>query len=116
MTRYIVLYRAPLDVAQRFATATPEEAQLGMQAWIDWSAELGDALLDPGKPLGNTKTVTMSGTTDGGTDVIGMSILQAESLDAALAMVQGHHHLRWAEGTEITVLEEMGIPELDATR
>jgi hypothetical protein len=29
-------------------------------------------------------------------------------------MVEGHHHLSWAEGCEIEVLEEMPIPELSA--
>ncbi|MET4782923.1 hypothetical protein ABIB56_002936 [Glaciihabitans sp. UYNi722] len=41
-----------------------------------------------------------------------MSILEADSMDDALRMVEGHHHLRWADGCSITVLEEMGVPEL----
>jgi len=114
MTRYIVLYHAPLAVAQRFAQATPEEAQLGLQAWIDWAAELGPALVDPGQPLGQSRTVTADGVSQSDTDVIGMSIIEAPSMDAALEMVENHHHLRWAEGCTITVLEEMGIPELSA--
>ena len=114
MTRYIVLYHAPLAVAQRFAQATPEEAQLGLQAWIDWAAELGPALVDPGQPLGQSRTVTAEGVSQGDTDVIGMSIIEAPSMDAALEMVKNHHHLRWAEGCTITVLEETGIPELSA--
>ena len=32
MPRFIVLYRAPSEVAERFATATPEEAQAGVAA------------------------------------------------------------------------------------
>ena len=31
MSRFIVLYQAPLGVAERFAQATPEEAATGMQ-------------------------------------------------------------------------------------
>ncbi|MET4782922.1 hypothetical protein [Glaciihabitans sp. UYNi722] len=63
MSRYIALYHAPLDVAQRFAQATPKEAALGLQDWIDWSAKLGPALVDPGQPLGNAKLVTSAGVT-----------------------------------------------------
>jgi len=33
-------------------------------------------------------------------------------MDAALAMVDDHHHLHWAEDCEIVVLEEMPIPEM----
>jgi hypothetical protein len=112
MSRYIVLYHAPLDVAQRFARATPEEAALGLQAWIDWSTKLGPALVDPGRPLGSSRRVTQSGAVDGREDIIGMSILEASSMEEALTMVENHHHLRWADECSITVLEEMGIPEL----
>jgi hypothetical protein len=41
-----------------------------------------------------------------------MSILQAGSMDAALVMVKDHHHLQWAEGCEIVVLEELPLPEM----
>jgi hypothetical protein len=112
MSRYIVLYHAPLDVAQRFARATPEEAALGLKDWIDWSEKLGSALVDPGRPLGVSRRITQSGVTDGREDIIGMSVLEAESMDEALSMVENHHHLRWADECSITVLEEMGIPEL----
>ena len=50
----------------------------------------------------------------GDTDVTGMSIIEAPSMDAALDMVENHQHLRWAEGCTITVLEEMAIPELSS--
>src|SRR3954464_3838637 len=116
MHRFIVLYRAPQQVAERFAQATPEEAQQGLSLWVDWAAKIGPALLDPGKPLGNAVTVQPEGVTRSATDIIGMSILQAESMEDALELVKGHHHLSWAESCEITVLEEMPIPELDPSR
>jgi hypothetical protein len=112
MPRYIVLYRAPIDVAQRFATATPQEAALGLQAWVDWAHKLGSALVDPGKPLGNATRVSQDGAERTQSDVVGMSILQAESMDEALALTKGHHHLTWAPTCDILVLEEMPIPEL----
>src|SRR3978361_2054450 len=113
MHRFIVLYRAPQKVAERFAQATPEQAQQGMQLWVDWANKLGPALLDAGKPLGNAMTVQPAGVTQSQTDIIGMSIVQAESMEEALDMVRNHHHLHWAESCEITVLEELAIPELE---
>lgn len=112
MTRYVVLYHAPLAVAQRFAQATPAEAQLGLQRWIDWTTRLGAALLDPGQPFGQSRCVTASGVESGDTDVVGMSILEAPSIDAALDMVRDHHHLDEGDGCSITLLEEMAVPEL----
>jgi len=111
MRRYIVLYQAPLSVAERFAQATPEEAMKGAQAWSDWAQEIGTALVDPGGPLGNAVTVTQVGHASSQSSIIGMSILQAASMDEALRLVDGHHHLHWAEGCEITVLEGIPIPE-----
>ena len=114
MTRYIVLYYAPLAVAERFAQATPEEAMKGMSLWGAWAQKIGTALVDPGKPLGNAMKVTKDGITKSDTQIIGMSILQANTMDEALDMVKDHHHLRWAQDCSIVVLEEMPIPELQA--
>src|ERR1700730_18305002 len=101
MGRYIVLYYAPLGVAERFAQVTLEEAMNGMQLWVDWAQKLGTRLVDPGKPLGNVVKVTPQGSATPDSDIIGMSIFQAESMDEALAMVKDHHHLHWAEHCEI---------------
>ncbi len=114
MTRYVVLYRAPQDVAQRFATASPEEAQEGLQKWVAWAERLGPALLDPGKPLGHPLAVTTAGVTETDSDIIGMSILEAGSREEAVSMVAGHHHLEWSDGCQILLLEEMAIPELES--
>jgi hypothetical protein len=115
MGRYIVLYKAPLGVAERFAQATPEEAMAGMQLWVDWAQQIGPGLVDPGKPLGNSVRVTTRDAVSTESDIIGMSILQAKSMDEALEMVKDHHHLRWAEDCEIVVLEEMPIPEMETS-
>lgn len=114
MRRYIVLYLAPQSVAHRFAQATPDEAQQGLQHWIDWQQKLGPRLLDPGRPLGNAQRVSTSGVSPSASQVIGMSILQEKSMEDALELVKGHHHLKWAEECSIEVLEEMPIPELDS--
>ncbi len=112
MGRYIVLYDAPLAVAERFAQATPEEAMKGMKLWVDWAEKIGPALVDPGKPLGHVVKVTKTGMTDTDSRMIGMSILHANTMDEVLEMVKDHHHLQWAEDCEIEVLEETSILEL----
>jgi len=87
----------------------------GMQLWVDWAQKIGPGLVDPGKPLGNAVRVTASGAKETKSNIIGMSILQAESMDEALEMVKDHHHLHWAEDCEIVVLEEMPIPEMETS-
>ena len=49
--------------------------------------------------------VGVSGSSQGDANVTGFSILEAESMEAAIAMVQSHPHLRYAEGCEIEVRE-----------
>lgn len=109
MNTYIVLYHAPQEVADRFSRATAEEAQAGLAQWEAWSERLGDRLVDVGRPLGGAVTVSADGWSGGGSDVIGMSVMRADSRDEALALVGDHHHLAWGS---ITVLEEQVIPEL----
>ena len=58
MGRYIVLYEAPLGVAERFAQATPEEAIAGMQLSVDCAQKIGPGLVDPGRPLANAHRVS----------------------------------------------------------
>jgi hypothetical protein len=55
-------------------------------------AAVGDAMVDLGKPVGHTVTVGSDGSTsDGGgaNPVTGCSIIRADNLDAALALVAG---------------------------
>ena len=114
MRKYIVLYTAPITSAERFAQVTGEEAQQGMKLWFDWKEKLGSGLVDMGQQLGNAMTVTKSAITKSDSTIVGMSILRANSMDEALDMVKGHHHLQWADGCEIVILEEMPIPEMQA--
>ncbi len=114
MRKYIVLYSAPVRAAEQFAQATPEQAQQGMQLWFDWKEKLGSGLVDLGNQLGNAMQVTKNGVTKSDSNIVGMSILQANSMDEALEMVKGHHHLQWADGAGITLLEETPIPEMQA--
>jgi hypothetical protein len=113
MGRYIVAYHAPLTARQRLAQATPQEAMAGVQQWIGWAQRLGPKLVDPGKPFGQAMRVTSEGTSPTQSDIVGISIIDADDMTGALALVGDHHHLHWAPGCEITVHEEIAIPEMD---
>ena len=70
----------------------PEQAAEAMAAFMAWAASVGDALVDPGAPLGAAKTVTAESVSDGpaSSPANGYSILQAADLDSAVALVKGH--------------------------
>lgn len=90
--------------------ASPEDMKKGMESWMAWAKRCGDGLVDMGTPLGNGQKVTKSGSMPSNKDVVGYSILQAENMEVAKALLQGHPHLEWADGCEIEVHESLPIP------
>ena len=86
---------------------SPEEGAELMARWKAWVDGLGDAMVNPGTPLGKSKTVSSSGVTDdGGSNPLnGYSIVEADSMDAALEIAKGCPFLE-TDGT-IEVAEAM---------
>lgn len=70
---------------------TPEEGARMMAAWNAWYADMGDAVIDPGNPVGQSMTVTSVGVAaDGGANpVSGYTIVDAQSVEAACEMAKG---------------------------
>lgn len=73
----------------------PDNPTQHMARWKDWVATLGDALINPGVPVGKSKTVSAKGVIDGGgpNPLAGFSIVEADSLDAAIGLTRGCPHL-----------------------
>lgn len=110
MKKFIVLYASSKGAWEKMKDATPEEMKKGMESWMVWAKKCGDGLVDMGTPLGNGKKVTKLGNMPSDNGVIGYSILQAENMEAAKALLKGHPHLEWADGCEIEVYESMPSP------
>ena len=110
MKKFIVIYHAPKGAMDKMAMATPEEAKKGMEPWFAWAKKIGSGMVDLGTPLGNGKKVTKTGTVTSNKDVVGYTILQANSMDEAVAMLKGHPHLDWVDGCEIEVHESLSLP------
>lgn len=73
---------------------TEEESAKVMAAWGEWMESAGDQLVDGGAPIGQRKTIASDGAVaDGGGDVTGYSIYEADSLDDAVAFAKGCPHL-----------------------
>lgn len=69
---------------------SPEAGAKRMAKWKAWLDGLGAAVVNPGTPLGKSKTVTSGGVSDGGgpNALTGFSIVKADSMDAALEMAK----------------------------
>ena len=103
MAKYLVLYRAKMSAAEQMSQGSPEQAQAGMQAWMDWAQKAGAAVVDLGSPLG-----LMDAGGDEGDPIGGFSILQAESAEALAAVLEGHPHTAW--GGTVETLEMLQMP------
>jgi hypothetical protein len=67
-----------------------EEGEKVMAAWTAWFGTLGDALVDGGNPISNSKAISPDGSVMDATSApSGYSILKADSLDAAVALAKG---------------------------
>ena len=75
-----------------------------MAAFGAWVASVGDHMVDPGAPLGPSKTVSPEGVSDGGAAGIGgYSLISADDLDAAVVLVKNHPFV--ARGGSLQVSE-----------
>ncbi len=84
MTNYVFAYHGGNK------PESPEAGAKHMEKWGAWVSSLGDASVDPGNPLGMSKTVSADGVTDGGgaNPMSGFSVVKADSMDAALEMAK----------------------------
>ena len=68
----------------------PSEAGAYMQKWRQWSAGLGDAVVDPGVPVGPSRVVSLHGVADdgGSNPVSGIMLIQATDMSSALEIAK----------------------------
>jgi hypothetical protein len=96
--KYVLVY-------QGGAMAETEEAQqAAMEAWGAWFGSLGAAVVDGGAPFGASAAVGGGATR---TALTGYSVLDAETLDAAVRMAGGCPII--ADGGTIDVYEAIDV-------
>ncbi len=108
--KFLVIYHAPASAVEQVAGASAEDMQKGMEPWMAWAQRCGDSLVDMGSPLVGGQKIAESGSSPSDRDVAGYSVLQAEDMNAAKALLAGHPHLGWNPNTAIEVHEAMPLP------
>ncbi|MDH3680081.1 MAG: hypothetical protein OEV40_09065 [Acidimicrobiia bacterium] len=86
MTKYVLTYHGGSGMPE-----DPAEIERLMGAWGTWFEGMGEAVVDGGNPFGDSTTVSPDGSTSSGRsiDVSGYSILNADSLEAAVDLAKG---------------------------
>jgi hypothetical protein len=104
MPNYIVAYYGEPTFKSR------EEGAQHMAKWKTWMGGLGSALVNPGWPMGKSKTVSASGVSENtvANRLTGFSVVKADSMNSAVAMVKGCPHLE--HGTvDVAEARDMGM-------
>ena len=73
---------------------TQEEMTKIMNEWKNWLGSLGNTLVDPGHPVGPSKTVNGKVVDDNGgaNPLSGYTLITAENMDSALEIAKGCPH------------------------
>ena len=103
MSRYVLVYLGGDQPAD------PEEGKRHFARYMEWLSSLGDAAISPANPFKNTSTVSPDGTVTGGgnTTMSGFTIIEADSMDAALSVAKACPFLDIGGSLEVSELVEM---------
>lgn len=75
-------------------TSSAEDRKKGMAEWGMWMKKNAASFADMGGPTGKNTEISPSGAVQKSNDIGGYSIVQAESLEAASAMLKDSPHLQ----------------------
>ena len=89
--------------------ASPEQGKQHFAQYQQWLSALGDAVISPANPLKNTHTVAADGsaTPGGASTMSGYTIIQAESMPAALEIAKSCPFLKINGTLEVSELGQM---------
>ncbi len=89
--------------------ASEEEGKAHMAKYMQWLSALGDAAVSPANPLKGTRVVGPDGAVaEGGqTGMSGFTVVEAESMDAALAIARDCPFLEIGGSLEVSQLMKM---------
>ena len=89
--------------------STPEEGAQHFAKYKEWLASLGAAAVSPANPLKDTQTVSPDGSVSAGgsSTMSGYTLVEADSMDAALDMAKACPFLDLGGSLEVSELMQM---------
>lgn len=108
MSRFMMVYKGE---ATDMSEMTEAEADAVMAKWGAWTESVGAALSDIGTPFGPGVSLIDDGTSGTAASLTGYSIVEADNLDEALQLADGHPYLSEGKGDfAIDIYELMPVP------
>lgn len=102
MTQYLISYFGGDQ------PKTPEEGKAHFAKYQAWLNDLGEAVVSAMNPIKNTHSVNAAGSKEGGHGMSGYTIIQAESMQAAIAITQACPFVDINGTLEVSELINMG--------
>ena len=111
MKKFLVVYRMDMEAMKKMMeTSTPEDRQKGMDEWKVWMQTNAGHFADMGAPAGKNTHITAQGATAMSNDIAGYSVLQAESMEAATAILLTNPHFKMPGATvDLMEITPMGM-------
>jgi len=105
MSQYLIVYLGGDK------PSSPEAGKKHFSKYMEWLKSLGEAVISPANPIINTSTVNTDGTiTSGGVSTMsGFTIIEAESMDAALSIAKTCPFLEIGGTLEVSELMKMPV-------
>ena len=103
MPQYLIVYLGGNQ------PSSPEEGKQHFSKYMDWLSSLGDSAVSPANPLKNTSTVNSDGAVSAGgtTTMSGYTIVEVDSMDAALETAKSCPFLELGGSLEVSELVKM---------
>lgn len=110
MSKFILLYNGPATPMDMIDDEKKKKMQMD---WKNWMDGVGSALTDMGSPMGNGRSVVDDGSTGKVLELSGYSIVEADNIDEAVKLVDGHPFLVDKSGKfSVEVFELYPAPEM----
>jgi len=109
MKKFLALYRMDMEAMKKMMeNTTKEQRDAGMAEWGAWMAAHKADMADMGGPVGKNTKVTPDGASEMSNDLGGYTVVQAESKEAAVALLKDCPHFKMP-GATVDLMEVVSM-------
>ena len=111
MKKFVAIYMAPVAAMDEIRkTRSPERMKAFNDSWMKWVKSHEKNFVDVGSPTGNNKRVTKDKIQDVKNEILGYSVVQAETHQEAAKIFQDTPNVQ-IPGAYVEVLEFVQMPD-----